>query len=45
MRCKGAKVWRKEIVDKRFRNIHEEVGIRKTVRSIKSTGRKRNAND
>jgi hypothetical protein len=40
MRCEGTKVWRKEILDKRFRNIHAEVGIRKTVRPIKSAGRK-----
>jgi len=40
MRYEGTKVWRKEILDKRFKNIHAEVGIRKTVRYIKSTGRK-----
>jgi hypothetical protein len=40
MRCEGAKVRRKEILDKRFRNIHAAVGIRNRVRSIKSTGRK-----
>jgi len=40
VRCEGAKVWRKKILDKRFRNIHAEVGIRETVRSIKNTGRK-----
>jgi hypothetical protein len=40
MRCKGTEVWRKEILDKRFRNIHAEVGTRTTVRYIKRTGRK-----
>jgi hypothetical protein len=40
MRCEGTKIWRKEILDKRLRNIHGEVGSRKRVRSLKSAGRK-----
>jgi hypothetical protein len=34
------KVWRKEILDKRLRNIHVEVGTRKRGRSLNSAGRK-----
>jgi hypothetical protein len=32
LRCEGTKMWRKEILDKRFWNIDPEIGIRKIVR-------------
>jgi hypothetical protein len=31
LRCEGAKIWRRQILDKRCRNIDPEIGIRRTV--------------
>jgi hypothetical protein len=33
LRCDGTKMWREEILDKRFWNIDPEIGIRKIVGS------------
>jgi hypothetical protein len=40
LRCEGTNIWRDEILDKKFRNVDTEIGIRRIVCArIKSSGR------